>query len=128
MFEEETTKLDTRKKLGVYGEKLALAHLIALDYHLIQCNWRCRTGELDIIVHDDETLVFVEVRTRRVTGRFGTPQESVDLRKQRQVRDTAQVFLHHHRKHDSKIRFDLISVELSVAGELLRIDHIKHAF
>jgi putative endonuclease len=128
MLEEEKAKLDTRKKLGDYGEKLALEHLIALDYHLIQCNWRCRTGELDIIVQDGQALVFVEVRTRRATGRFGTPQESVDHRKQRQVRETAQVFLHHHRKHDSKIRFDLISVELSITGELLRVDHIKHAF
>jgi putative endonuclease len=128
MLEEEKTKRDSRRKLGVYGEKLALEHLIALDYALLQCNWRCRTGELDIIVYDGQTLVFVEVRTRRATGRFGTPQESVDLRKQRQVRETAQVYMHLHQKHDNKIRFDLISVELSNAGELLRIDHIKHAF
>jgi putative endonuclease len=119
---------DHRKKLGELGEKLALQHLIDLNYAILHCNWRCRTGELDIIAEDEEILVFIEVRTRRQTGTFGTPQESVDVRKQKQVRETAQVYLHHQRKYDCKVRFDLISVVMSLQTELVRIDHLRHAF
>jgi putative endonuclease len=124
----ENEKLDTRKKLGEYGEKLALEHLVGLKYVCLQTNWRCRSGELDIIALEKDTLVFVEVRTRRLTGRFGSPQESVDKRKQRKVRETAQVYLYQQHKHDSKIRFDLISVEFSIQGEFIRLDHLQHAF
>jgi putative endonuclease len=119
---------DSRKKLGEFGEKLALAFLVDLNYILIEANWRCRSGELDIITQNEDTLVFVEVRTRRNTGRYGTPQESVDARKQRKVRETAQVYLHQHHKHNCKIRFDLISVELNLQGEFIRLDHLQHAF
>lgn len=125
MSEKET---DPRKVIGEFGEKLALEHLIGLNCIKLETNWRCRSGELDIIVQDADSLVFVEVRTRRMTGRFGSPQESVDIRKQRKVRETAQVYLHQHHKHNCKIRFDLISVELSIQGEFIRLDHLKYAF
>jgi putative endonuclease len=124
----ENKKLDPRKKLGEYGEKLAEEHLISLNYLISKMNWRCRSGELDIIAQDADILVFVEVRTRRMTGRFGSPQESVDIRKQRKVRETAQVYLNQYHKHNCKIRFDLISVELSLQGEFIRLDHLKYAF
>jgi putative endonuclease len=124
----ENEKLDPRKKLGEYGEGLAKDHLVSLNYLIHQTNWRCRSGELDIIAQDADILVFVEVRTRRMTGRYGTPQESVDLRKQRKVRETAQVYLHQQHKHDRKIRFDLISVELNLQGEFIQLDHLKYAF
>jgi putative endonuclease len=124
----ENERHDSRKKLGEYGEKLALEHLFSLNYECLEKNWRCRSGELDIIMLEKDTLVFVEVRTRRLTGHFGSPQESVDIRKQRKVRETAQVYLHQHHKHDSKIRFDLISVELSMQGDFIRLDHLQYAF
>ncbi|MEX2462188.1 MAG: YraN family protein [Paenibacillaceae bacterium] len=124
----EKEKLDPRKMLGEYGERLALEYLNSLNYVNLETNWRCRSGELDIIAEDVDILVFVEVRTRRMTGRFGSPQESVDFRKQRKVRETAQVYLHQHHKHNSKIRFDLVSVELNLQGEFIRLDHLKHAF
>jgi putative endonuclease len=121
-------ELDPRKGIGEFGEKLALEHLVSLDYIKLETNWRCRSGELDIIMQDADSLVFIEVRTRRMTGRFGSPQESVDIRKQRKVRETAQVYLQQHNKHNSKIRFDLISIELTVQGEFIRLDHLKYAF
>jgi putative endonuclease len=124
----ENEKLDPRKKLGEFGEKLAEEHLVSLNYLILQMNWRCRSGELDIIAQDADILVFVEVRTRRMTGRFGSPQESVDVRKQRKVRETAQVYLYQHHKYNNKIRFDLISVTLSLQGEFIRLDHLKYAF
>jgi putative endonuclease len=124
----ENEKYNSRKKLGEYGEKLALEHLVGLKYECLETNWRCRSGELDIIMLEKDTLVFVEVRTRRLTGHFGSPQESVDIRKQRKVRETAQVYLYQNHKQDSKIRFDLISVELSMQGDFIRLDHLQYAF
>jgi putative endonuclease len=121
-------KKDQRKQLGQQGEMLAVEHLSGLRYRIVQSNWRCRSGEIDIIAYDGEVLVFVEVRTRRLTGTFGTPQESVDGRKQKQVRATAQVYLHQHKLYDSKVRFDLVSVHMDLAGELNRIEHLPHAF
>src|SRR4051812_10179 len=103
---------DNRKRLGAYGEQLAERYLREHGCHVLERNWRCRSGEIDLIAMDGEVVVFIEVRTRRMTGRFGTPQESVNHRKQKQVRDTSQVYLHMNNKHDCKVRFDLISVKM----------------
>jgi putative endonuclease len=124
----EKVSPDSRKKLGEYGEKLALEYLIGLNYVCLHVNWRCRSGELDLVMIDSDTLVFVEVRTRRNTGRFGTPQESVDARKQKKVREIAQIYLHQHHQHDARIRFDLVSVEMTVQGEFTRLEHLPYAF
>jgi putative endonuclease len=124
---EKQTK-DQRKQLGQQGESLALEHLSGLSYRIVQSNWRCKSGEIDIIAYDGEVLVFVEVRTRRLTGTFGTPQESVDSRKQKQVRATAQVYLYQHKLYDLKLRFDLVSVQMNLEGELLRLEHLPNAF
>jgi putative endonuclease len=118
----------TRKQLGAYGEQLAEKELAGRGYRIAERNWRCRTGEIDRIAWDGDVLVFVEVRTRRYTGTFGTPEESVDSRKQRQVRETAQVYLHMCRLHDAWVRFDLISVYLDAAGEFLKLNYLENAF
>jgi putative endonuclease len=124
----EKVSSDSRKKLGDYGEKLALEHLLGLNYVCLHSNWRCKSGELDLIMRDASTLVFVEVRTRRNTGRFGSPQESVNVRKQRKVREIAQVYLHQYHQYDSKIRFDLVSIEMNRQGEFIRLEHLPYAF
>lgn len=117
-----------RRQLGVLGEQYALEHLHKQGYRIAGQNWRCRTGELDLIAWDGDLLVFVEVRTRSSTLRFGTPAESVDYRKCAQVMETAQVYVHTHRLQTYQIRFDVISVMTDKAGALLVLDHIKNAF
>lgn len=121
-------RIDQRKVTGKIGEDLAAAQLESQGYRIIVRNWRCRTGELDIIAEYNHTLVFVEVRSRKTSGRFGAAKESIDYRKQKQVRDTAQVYLYRHGQHRGPVRFDVMSVELNANHELIRIEHIISAF
>jgi putative endonuclease len=102
--------IDGRKALGQWGEELAAGYLASQGYKIVERNWRSRAGELDIIAEAEGVLIFVEVRTRRSTARFGTPAESVDARKQRQVREIAQLYLHMTRKHEVRCRFDVVAI------------------
>ncbi|OPH61693.1 YraN family protein [Paenibacillus ferrarius] len=119
---------DTRKQLGKFGEDAAEAFLIQQNYRILARNWRCRTGELDLIAEKDDVLIFVEVRTRRKSNHFGTAKESVDYRKQRKVRETAQFYLHRFQQHERSVRFDVITIEMSADAEAPRVEHIEGAF
>lgn len=120
---------DGRKSLGAYGERLAAELLQDKGYRILHTNWRCRTGELDLIAEDGSTLVFVEVRTRRATGRFGTPEESVNARKQQQIRETAQMYLYWRQAaYERKLRFDVVAVHLDIEGVPVRVEHLEEAF
>lgn len=121
-------KNDHRKATGRLGEELAASALMNNGYQIIVRNWRCRTGEIDIVAEQDGKLIFIEVRTRKTSGRFGTAKESIDYRKQKQVRDTAQVYLHQHHQHARAIRFDVITVELKYNLELMHLEHMIAAF
>jgi putative endonuclease len=120
---------DRRRETGKLGETAAAALLESKGYRIVARNWRCRSGELDLVAEQSGTLVIVEVRTRRPTGTHGTAKEAVDARKQRQVRETAQFYLYATKQFDVKLRFDVIAVELPRHGEEApRIEHIEHAF
>jgi putative endonuclease len=121
----------SRRELGTLGEQLSANFLIQQGFRITERNWRCRSGEIDLIAENGEALVFVEVRARTKThsGSFGTAQESVDVRKQRKVRDLAQVYLHMKQKIDPlPIRFDVICATFQPDGALISLDHIPHAF
>ncbi|WP_248926391.1 YraN family protein [Paenibacillus hamazuiensis] len=124
----DNSKSDRRKLLGAEGEKLALEHILQQNYKILAQNWRCRTGELDLIAEHEAVIVFIEVRTRRKTGTFGFAQESVDFRKQRKVRETAQVFLQQRRLADRQIRFDVVTVHMEPDGTDPELQHIVNAF
>lgn len=119
-----------RIRLGALGEEAAVRHLMVRGYRIIERNWRCRLGEIDIIAMDGEELVIVEVRTKSRIS-FGTGAESVNLRKQRKLRQLALTFIHQHEQilnlSEVNVRFDVISVMREEGGRL-RIDHIVHAF
>jgi putative endonuclease len=119
---------DARKQTGKLGEAIAAVYLQKEQYTFIARNWRCKSGEIDLIAEKDGVLVFVEVRTRRQTGTYGTAKESVDFRKQKQVRETANVYLHLHKQTERKIRFDVISVELAKDGSFTGLEHLTGAF
>ncbi|MFE6794929.1 YraN family protein [Paenibacillus chitinolyticus] len=118
----------SRKDLGRYGEQRAEEHIAALGYKVVARNWRCRSGEIDLIAETEGQLVFIEVRTRRLTGRFGTAKESVDARKQLKVRQIAQMYLYAAKQSDRRARFDVITIELTPAGEFNRLEHLTGAF
>ncbi|HYX97629.1 MAG TPA: YraN family protein, partial [Geodermatophilus sp.] len=75
----------TTSDLGARGERIAAAHLTDSGLRVLDRNWRCREGELDIVARDGDTLVFCEVKTRRAVG-FGHPVEAVGHAKQRRLR------------------------------------------
>ena len=114
-----------RKRLGQRGEDLAVAHLEKRGYVVRERNWRCPAGEMDIVAEDGDCLVFVEVRTRR--GRkYGTPEESVTPAKQTKLVEVAQTYLQ-ERDWEGDWRIDVVAVEMTTGGKLLRVELIKNA-
>ncbi|TMD23941.1 MAG: YraN family protein [Chloroflexi bacterium] len=110
--------------LGISGEALAEDHLRGLGYEIVGRDIRTPLGQLDLVAADGATLVFVEVKTRAGHG-FGLPQESVDARKIRKLRQLALYYLK-RRPHRGPVRFDVVGLTLS-QGRLTRVDHIKNA-
>jgi putative endonuclease len=100
---------DARSVLGADGERVAEEFLRRRRYTIVERNYRCRAGEVDLVALDGDTVVFVEVKTRRGEG-FGSPLEAVDPRKQRQVCRAAQQFLAEKRLQDRVARFDVVGV------------------
>jgi putative endonuclease len=119
----------TTTALGDEAEDAALKHLVSNGCRLIVAKYRSRIGEIDLIVEDKETLVFVEVRYRSDTSR-GTGAETITATKQRRIIRTAEYFLINHKKYqDSACRFDVISMSGSMSGSMKdSIDWIKRAF
>ena len=121
---------DPRQHLGRTGEDLALAHLERLGYALVARNHRTRWGEIDLVVHDGQALVFVEVKTRRATGPGRGPWEALHERKRAQVRRMAAAFLAEvsERPRAVDLRFDALGVVIDARGRLAALDHIEGAF
>jgi putative endonuclease len=121
---------DPRQHLGRTGEDLALAHLERLGYELVARNHRTRWGEIDLVVHNSEVLVFVEVKTRRASGSGRGPWEALHERKRAQVRRMAAAFLAEarDRPRSTDLRFDAIGVVIDPRGRLVRLDHLEAAF
>ena len=117
---------DRRRALGRLGEDLAAKHLQNLGYVLLERNYRCEYGEVDIVAQDRERLAFVEVRARRGNA-FGTPEESVTPRKQQRLATVARNYLEEKGLSDVAWGIDVVAVEFSPAGVLRRIDLIRDA-
>jgi putative endonuclease len=113
-------------ELGSRGEHIAAAYLTDAGLRVLDRNWRCREGELDIVARDGDALVFCEVKTRRGTG-FGHPAEAVTPRKQRRLRLLAQRWLAAHDEHAPDLRFDVVGVLVPPAG-LPKVKHLPAAF
>jgi putative endonuclease len=119
---------DVRHERGQRGEDLAAEHFSNLGYEVLARNHRTRFGELDLVAYDGETLVFVEVKTRRSDSR--EPWENLHDRKRSQVRRMAVAWLTESgdRPYGAQLRFDGIAVLLDAAGDLVRLDHLEAAF
>lgn len=116
----------TRKDLGERGEILAAEKLSELGYTLLTRNYRCPYGEIDVIARLGETLVFVEVRTRR-GQQFGSPEESITARKQAHLIAAAQNYLQENNLSNVSWRIDVVAVELAKNGKLLRVEVLENA-
>jgi len=111
--------------LGKEGEQIAERYLKKKGYKLVERNYRCAVGELDLIVLDRVIIVFVEVKTRTGIG-FGTPLEAVEFRKQRKMIRAAQFFLNAKRLTQREARFDVVGI--SWPGPQPLVEHIENAF
>ena len=114
-----------RLLLGKEGERVAERYLQKKGYVLVERNYRCPAGELDLIVLDRRVVVFVEVKTRTGLG-FGSPLEAVEFRKQRKMIQVAQFFLAEKRLQQRDARFDVVGV--SWLGREPIVEHIENAF
>jgi putative endonuclease len=112
---------DRRRALGADGEERAAAWYEANGYTVVARNWRCRDGELDLVVRRGRELVFVEVKAR-TTDRFGIPAEAVTPAKQRRLRGLAARYLRDTGTSAGSLRFDVVAI---LAG---RLEVIEAAF
>lgn len=110
-----------RALIGAQGEEIAAQHLTAIGYRILERNWRCRYGELDIIAENSDEVVFIEVKARTGSG-FGTPAEAVTRTKLRRLRRLAGLWLAAQHRSWSQIRIDVIEVRFR--GAHPQINHI----
>jgi putative endonuclease len=115
-----------RQQLGRLGERLAVARLEECGYHILERNFRCRSGEIDLVAREGQDLVFVEVKTRRGQER-GLPEEAVDHRKARKLQEVALAYLTLHKLPDCAWRIDVVAVQFSPVGKLEEIRLYQHA-
>jgi putative endonuclease len=121
---------DRTKDLGRTGEELAAEHFERLGYRIAARNHRTRWGELDLVLVDEEedTIVFCEVKTRRLGS--GAPFDNLHEGKRKQVRTMAAAWLAHtkNRPRFAELRFDAVGVTLDNRDRLVRLDHLEAAF
>ena len=115
-----------RRDTGMLGEKLARDFLEKQGYHIIETNYRCPEGEIDIVARHKDYLVFVEVRTKK-SLEFGIPEESITPAKMQRLRTVA----YHYQQDRSNLpplwRIDVVAIELDHKGKPLRTELIENA-
>lgn len=103
------THTEARRALGAWGEDVAARHLVESGLVILERNWRCRSGEIDIVARDGQTLVICEVKTRS-SERFGTPVSGVTPVKLRRLRRLSAAWLAEHDVRPAEVRLDVIGI------------------
>ena len=127
---------DGRRSLGERGEQIAVRALHEAGLRIIERNWRCRAGELDIIAEepgpdygrglpDARWLVLVEVRTRRIHA-YGSARQAFTHKKQAKLRELAALYVH-EKMWQGPWRIDAVAVQMDRSGKLISVEHIRHA-
>lgn len=110
-------------ELGAYGEQLAARYLVDRGLVLLERNWRCPAGELDLVLREGGILVFCEVKTRR-GRRFGHPLEAVDAAKVDRLHRLAAAWQEEHGVHPEHVRLDVVGLLVGSDGRA-RIEHVR---
>lgn len=116
-----------KQVLGSIGEKAAIEYLEGRGYTIVEKNFRCKLGEIDIIAADNDVIAFIEVKTRS-SDIFGTPGEAVNFYKQRKIVQTALAFIKQKKLYDWMSRFDVVEVIADDYDNIIDINLIKNAF
>ena len=115
-----------KDELGRRGEKLAADHLVASGFEIVERNWRCDQGEIDLIATDGAELVFVEVKTRSSVA-FGHPLEAITTAKLARLRRLAAAWCDAHPGTHHRIRIDVVAIIAPTNG-LVEIEHLRRVF
>jgi putative endonuclease len=115
-----------RRETGILGEKLAKDYLKQRGYRVLETNYRCPEGEVDIIAEYNDYLVFVEVKTRR-SLEFGSPEESITAEKRERLRAVAAHYQQAHDNLPQLWRIDVVAIELGPKNKPSRIELFENA-
>ena len=115
-----------RRAVGILGEKLARDFLKKKGYRIIETNYRCPEGEIDIVAKHGDFLVFIEVRTK-TSLEFGSPEESITPAKRERMKATAAYYQQTHSNLPPLWRIDVVAIELNQKLNLSRIELIENA-
>jgi len=114
------------ESIGRRGEAAAAAYLERVGFTVVERNWRCKSGEIDIVALDGTVLVLVEVKTRRTTAK-GSPEEAVSSTKQRKLVRLAQAYVAQAGIAPTEIRFDVVAIQV-IAEDRALLRHHRGAF
>jgi len=115
-----------RRNTGILGEKFARDFLKKRGYRILETNYRCPQGEIDIVARHKDSLVFIEVRTK-TSLEFGSPEESITSTKRNRMRATAFHYQQVHSDLPQLWRIDVVAIELNQKGKVSRIALIENA-
>lgn len=116
--------LQSRQSLGKKGEQIAAEYLLRHGYSIIERNFRIRYGEVDIVACDNDTIVFVEVKTR-TTNQFGTPEDAITAKKLRDMTKAAEVYVSLKYTTEPLMRLDVVGILVDSSGTPLSIEHTR---
>lgn len=118
--------MNKKQEVGYKGENLACRYLEQNNYNIIERNYRCKNGEIDIIAYDNNTqeLVFLEVKTR-TNFIYGIPSESVTIQKQAHIKSSIKYYLYIKNIINKFIRVDIIEIVYSKKNKNYKLNHIK---
>ena len=123
---QETDMKDlSRIRTGKQGEEIAVSHLRKLGYRILERNYRCPLGEIDVVAKDGEVIVFVEVKSRK-TEEFGEPEQAVGKAKQRKMSLLSLYYLAKNHGSPKEARFDVVAVKMLPSGTEVKL--IRNAF
>lgn len=114
-----------KKEIGNLGENIAEDYLKRKGYVILDKNFECRQGEIDIIALDKKEIVFIEVKTR-TSNKYGVPSEAVNKTKQQHMLQTIKYYLYIRNLSEEFIRIDVI--EVYIKDNIYKVNHIKQAF
>jgi putative endonuclease len=115
-----------RRETGILGEKLASDFLEKRGYRILEANYRCPEGEIDLVAKHKDYLVFIEVKTRR-SLEFGMPEESITAAKKERLKAVAYHYQQNHSDLPPSWRIDVVAIELDKKGKPSRIEIIENA-
>ncbi len=113
-------------EMGRHGEAIAVQALRAHGYQIIEQNWRCQIGEVDVVARQGDEWVFVEVKTRQGAG-YGTPEEAVTDVKRSRLLQVGAAYLAEHDCEDVGWRVDVVAIDLGQAGKVRRLTIYRDA-